>query len=169
MLFVHHNTKAGSNSRAGQNMSGSGQIHAWADFGIYAQEKDERSNRLTFSAETKYTGTESMTFEMSGLDEDPQEWRPRYVLKDEDAISTGISVDFSEVKENLKGNKVSMHDQAHQLREMRLTKCRDLMLEDSNAVRISRELGVSIATTNKYIKQIRDEGGDDAVPEDLNY
>jgi hypothetical protein len=168
MLFVHHNTKAGSNSRAGQNMSGSGQIHAWADFGIYAQEKDERSNRLTFSAETKYTGTESMTFEMAGLDEDPQEWRPRYVLKDEDAISTGISVDFSTSGDGPKKGQERNQQRAKEKAE-RMNECREILSHSPQAspLDISRRLGVSVKTITGYLKTMRAEDTDVADIDDL--
>lgn len=73
MCFVHHNTKNQGNERAGQNMTGSGQIHAWADFGIYIRNKTE-DNVITFSHETKYTGTQELSYKLEGLEEDP----PRY-------------------------------------------------------------------------------------------
>lgn len=96
MLFVHHNTKAGGNSRAGQNMAGSGQIHAWADMGIYITDKTN-DNKITFDLETKFTQTNRLTYHLSGLDNDPKEWLPREVLKDESAGS-GREVDLSTVR-----------------------------------------------------------------------
>ncbi|QOP64430.1 DNA primase/helicase [Gordonia phage Orla] len=76
MLIVHHMTKAGSNERAGQNMAGSGQIHAWADFGVYVTNKEERTGTatLTFNHETKYTGTNTYKFTVDGLDN--KVWNP---------------------------------------------------------------------------------------------
>ncbi|QCW22063.1 RecA-like DNA recombinase [Gordonia phage Yakult] len=76
MLIVHHMTKAGSNERAGQNMAGSGQIHAWADFGLYVTNKDEKTGTvtLTFNHETKYTGTNTHKFSVDGLDD--KRWNP---------------------------------------------------------------------------------------------
>ena len=77
-VFVHHNTKAQANGRAAQNMAGSGQIHAWADFGIYVTEKREKGNavELDFTHETKYTGTNELTFRVGDLPDkwDPEEW-----------------------------------------------------------------------------------------------
>lgn len=78
IAFVHHNTKAQSNARAAQNMAGSGQVHAWADFGIYITEKREGFDfvEVDFTHETKYTGTTELRFRMEGLKEgkwDPEE------------------------------------------------------------------------------------------------
>jgi len=75
IAFVHHNTKAQSNSRAAQNMAGSGQIHAWADFGIYITEKREGYDfvEVDFTHETKYTGTRELRFRIEGL---PDKWDP---------------------------------------------------------------------------------------------
>lgn len=75
IAFVHHNTKAQTNTRAAQNMAGSGQIHAWADFGIYITEKRESFDfvEVDFTHETKYTGTRELRFRMEGL---PERWVP---------------------------------------------------------------------------------------------
>ncbi len=75
VIFVHHNTKAQSNPRAAQNMAGSGQIHAWADFGIYITDKREGFDwvEVDFTHETKYTGTRELRFKMEGL---PERWDP---------------------------------------------------------------------------------------------
>lgn len=77
MLIVHHMTKSAVSDRAGQNMAGSGQIHAWADFGFYITKKEEKTGTatITFNHETKYTGTNVMKFTVEGIDEgrwDPQ-------------------------------------------------------------------------------------------------
>jgi len=58
-------------------MAGSGQIHAWADFGFYITKKEEKTGTatVTFSHETKYTGTNVMRFVVEGIDDgrwDPQ-------------------------------------------------------------------------------------------------
>jgi hypothetical protein len=79
IAFVHHNTKSQSNERAGQNMAGSGQFHAWADFGLYVTHKDEsKPGRaiLSITHETKYTGSAQLKFAIDGLPDvwDPQEW-----------------------------------------------------------------------------------------------
>jgi AAA domain/RepB DNA-primase from phage plasmid len=81
MCFVHHNTKAQSNARAAQNMAGSGQVHAWADFGIYITEKNEGFDfvEVDFTHETKYTGTRELRFRMEGL---PERWDPEERLKE---------------------------------------------------------------------------------------
>lgn len=92
MLFVHHMRKSAGSDRAGQNMSGSGQIHAWADMGVYCIEKTN-DNKLTFDIETKYTATRRLTYHLDGLDNDPQEWIPREVLRDE-AAGSGRSEDI---------------------------------------------------------------------------
>lgn len=75
IAFVHHNTKSQSNDRAAQNMAGSGQIHAWADFGIYITQKTE-DNIIAFTHETKYTGTTQLKFKIEGLEEEPQRYDP---------------------------------------------------------------------------------------------
>jgi hypothetical protein len=75
MLFVHHNTKSQSNERAGQNMAGSGQVHAWADFGIYIRMKSD-DNIIAFNHETKYTGTIELKYKIEGLEEEPQRYDP---------------------------------------------------------------------------------------------
>lgn len=75
MCFVHHNTKSQGNDRAGQNMTGSGQIHAWADFGMYVKMKND-DNVITFDHETKYTGTTELSYKIEGLEEDPQRYDP---------------------------------------------------------------------------------------------
>ena len=81
ITFVHHNTKAQSNQRAAQNMAGSGQIHAWADFGIYITEKREGMDHVEvdFTHETKYTGTRELCFRMEGL---PDKWDPEERLRE---------------------------------------------------------------------------------------
>lgn len=75
IAFVHHNTKSQGNERAAQNMAGSGQIHAWADFGLYITQKTE-DNIIAFTHETKYTGTNNLKFKLEGLEEDPQRYEP---------------------------------------------------------------------------------------------
>lgn len=75
IIFVHHNTKSQGYERAAQNMAGSGQIHAWADFGLYVQQKTE-DNIIAFTHETKYTGTNQLKFKLEGLEEDPQRYDP---------------------------------------------------------------------------------------------
>lgn len=75
MCFVHHNTKSQGNERAGQNMAGSGQIHAWADFGLYVHQKTD-DNIISFTHETKYTGTNHLKYKIEGLEEDPQRYEP---------------------------------------------------------------------------------------------
>lgn len=81
IVFVHHNTKAQSNQRAAQNMAGSGQIHAWADFGIYITEKREMIDmvEVDLTHETKYTGTRELCFRMEGL---PDRWSPDEQLRE---------------------------------------------------------------------------------------
>ncbi len=80
IAFVHHNTKAQGNQRAAQNMAGSGQIHAWADFGLYITEKREGFDfvEIDVTHETKYTGTREMCFKMTGL---PDRWEPEEFVK----------------------------------------------------------------------------------------
>ena len=100
MIFVHHNTKSQGNERAGQNMAGSGQIHAWADFGIYVKDKKEFPNHvdLTFDHETKYTGTNTMTFRVTGL---PERWDIEEFVKSEPVKKNGdgsLEIDMSRVR-----------------------------------------------------------------------
>lgn len=81
IIFVHHNTKAQSNQRAAQNMAGSGQIHAWADFGLYITEKREAFDfvEVDLTHETKYTGTRELCFRIRGL---PDTWDPEEYVKE---------------------------------------------------------------------------------------
>lgn len=77
MLIVHHMTKSAVSDRAGQNMAGSGQIHAWADYGFYITKKEEKTGTatVTYNHETKYTETQLLRFTVEGIDEgrwDPQ-------------------------------------------------------------------------------------------------
>lgn len=76
MLIVHHMTKSAVSDRAGQNMAGSGQIHAWADYGFYITNKEEKTGTATISLnhETKYTGTTQMKFTVTGIDDG--QWDP---------------------------------------------------------------------------------------------
>ena len=80
IVFVHHNTKSQSNQRAAQNMAGSGQIHAWADFGLYITEKREAFDfvEVDMTHETKYTGTRELCFRIRGL---PDVWEPEEFVK----------------------------------------------------------------------------------------
>ncbi|QFG05130.1 RecA-like DNA recombinase [Gordonia phage Dre3] len=85
VLIVHHMTKSAVSERAGQNMAGSGQIHAWADFLVAVNKKEERlgTTTITFDHETKYTGTNTMRFMVEGLDEG--RWLPTMVRGDDQA------------------------------------------------------------------------------------
>ncbi|AZS06616.1 RecA-like DNA recombinase [Mycobacterium phage JacoRen57] len=76
IMFVHHNTKSQSNERAAQNVAGSGQVHAWADFSLIITEKREGFDHVEvdLTHETKYTGTRELTFRMTGLNEG--KWLP---------------------------------------------------------------------------------------------
>ncbi|UDL15223.1 RecA-like DNA recombinase [Gordonia phage Pons] len=82
VLIVHHMTKSAVSDRAGQNMAGSGQIHAWADFGLYVTNKDEKAGTVTvtFNHETKYTGTRVLKYVVDGLSADPPVWNPELQL-----------------------------------------------------------------------------------------
>lgn len=64
MLIVHHMVKSSISERAGQNMAGSGQVHAWTDFGFYIKDKQEKAGAVTLvlDHETKYTSTQTFTF-----------------------------------------------------------------------------------------------------------
>ena len=89
IAFVHHNTKAQVNQRAAQNMAGSGQIHAWADFGMYITQKVEYGESMVevdFTHETKYTGTRELTFRMDGL---PEVWDPQEFVKEAKQTTPG--------------------------------------------------------------------------------
>lgn len=143
MLFVHHNTKAGSNARAGQNMAGSGQIHAWADWGIYVTEKIEANNRLTMAIETKYTGTTVVAYEIRGL---PDAYEPTPVVSDRDMMEAG-RVPMATGK--------TMHEQAHERRTNNITRVVQLRNQGYDDQQIKTDLGVSQRTLNGYLKEIR--------------
>lgn len=82
MSIIHHMRKDQTGSaRAGQNMAGSGQIHAWADWGLYVKEKDEKLGMLLIDHETKYTGTNAMKFLVNEL---PERWAPLYQHTEDD-------------------------------------------------------------------------------------
>jgi hypothetical protein len=76
LVFVHHNTKAGAYVRAGQNMAGSGQLHAWADFGLYIQEVKPHPGGATvlLESENKFGTSASLKFQIDGLDRGT--WNP---------------------------------------------------------------------------------------------
>lgn len=80
VLIVHHMTKAMGSERAGQNMAGSGQIHAWADYGLYVINKDEKTHTVKFAHETKYTGSVVREFRIEGITE--EQWHPVEVITD---------------------------------------------------------------------------------------
>lgn len=64
VVIIHHNKKSSANGRAAANMVGSGQIHAWADCGMYVTDKVEGATgnvTLTFDVETKYGPTVTKT------------------------------------------------------------------------------------------------------------
>ena len=157
MLFVHHMTKASDNERAGQNMSGSGQIHAWADFGIYARNKDDQ-NRLTFQHETKYTGTVNQTFWLKGLDDEPKRWEPEEVLMTDRAATQGsivhtdgtIDVDLSDEPSGKKLPK--MHEQKREAKIRNQARARELADAGKDLDFISRAVGVSVRTVKGYLK-----------------
>ncbi|UVK59626.1 DNA primase/helicase [Gordonia phage Survivors] len=88
ILIVHHMTKSAVSDRAGQNMAGSGQIHAWADYGVYVTNKEERTGTatITFNHETKYTGSNTMKFTVDGLDD--KRWSPTMVRGEDQAHTT---------------------------------------------------------------------------------
>ena len=72
MLIVHHNKKTsqpGSAANAAANMSGSVQIHAWTEFGIYITEKKDIAVKgvsdLRFIVETKHTITKYHKFRIA--------------------------------------------------------------------------------------------------------
>lgn len=105
IMFVHHNTKAQSNERAAQNMAGTGQIHAWADFGIYITEKREAFDwvEVDFTHETKYTGTRDLRFKMEGL---PDKWVPEEQLRNDHTAKKAKRGKGDEVSEDdLTGSK----------------------------------------------------------------
>ncbi|QCW22390.1 RecA-like DNA recombinase [Gordonia phage Agatha] len=89
MLIVHHMTKSNVSDRAGQNMAGSGQIHAWADYGFYITKKEEKTGTatVTFNHETKYTGTNVMKFTVEGIDDG--QWDPQVQDADTGAEVSG--------------------------------------------------------------------------------
>lgn len=110
MMFVNHMNKSSTHERAGQNMSGSNQVHAWTDFLIAIVNKDEK-NVVDIKTETKYTGSRTLRYKLDGLDNDPKEWLVDEQYADDHAMTSGaaitgerdddglIEVDFSEVKE----------------------------------------------------------------------
>ncbi|WEV84098.1 RecA-like DNA recombinase [Mycobacterium phage Muddy] len=104
LVFVHHNTKAQANGRAAQNMAGSGQIHAWADFGIYVTEKRENGPtiELDFTHETKYTGTNELTFRVAGL---PDRWDPEEYVKSTPSKGRKYTDDDELTEDDLAGHK----------------------------------------------------------------
>lgn len=171
MLFVHHNTKSSASERSGQNMSGSGQIHAWADMGFYAREKTN-DNKLTFDIETKYTGTHRLTYHLDGLDNDPKEWLPREVLQDE-AAGSGVVVDLhtarapkyatrtaeerAAAREARKGKGLSMHAQKQLEGEDNKAAVFTLCTRGKRKQTIMNETGLSAPTVTKYMAMYRDE------------
>lgn len=84
MILIHHNRKSSDSTRAGQNMSGSGQIHAWGDCGIYITDKKEsklhNTTDIHFEVETKYTSSMKMTYRVEWGEEGL--WNINYIIPD---------------------------------------------------------------------------------------
>lgn len=66
ITFVHHNTKGAQNKRGAMNMAGSGQIHAWADWGLYFRERE--GSNLELEVETKSGSNRVFHVRIPGLD-----------------------------------------------------------------------------------------------------
>lgn len=140
MAIVHHNTKGGTNARAGQNMSGSGQIHAWADWGIYVTEKKEHNNQITMAVETKYTGTVTLSYEIQGL---PDEYRPTPVVTD------------AELAGAVRDALPAMHQQKREQKANNINLLIQRRKEGVGDRAIRAELAVSTQTFNGYLREIR--------------
>lgn len=85
MCFIHHNTKSQGNDRAGQNMAGSGQLHAWTDFLIAIKNKEEdpknKTIKLKLDIETKHTMSRTdLVYLIDGL---PGVWDPTPYVTEE--------------------------------------------------------------------------------------
>lgn len=160
ILFVNHMNKAQTHQRAGQNMSGSNQVHAWTDFLISVINKDER-NVIDMETETKYTGTRRLSYMLGGLDNDPQEWLVEERLPDEHAITSNvqitgepdadglIEVDFSEVKEETKGAKTRRLQKQRKNKAIHRFENHPAMVN----AQIAAEVGCSQDTIRKYRKE----------------
>jgi AAA domain/RepB DNA-primase N-terminal domain len=77
MVVVHHMKKDMKSARAGQNVAGSQQIHAWADAGMYFNEKPAAGADITFDLETKSTSTETLSYRIEGMD--VGRFEPQYI------------------------------------------------------------------------------------------
>lgn len=154
ILLVHHNTKSGDNSRAGQNMAGSGQIHAWTDFGIFAKEKNNK-NELVFEVETKYSGTKIVSVAYEGLDDG--KFEPRLILTDEQAITGNTIV--------IEGNNFkAANDAMKERKQKKIQRLSNYLEEHPLATRAEMrehlmENGktVSNSTLNNYLKELDKE------------
>ena len=158
MLFVNHMNKDGKHERAGQNMSGSNQVHAWTDF-LLAVFKDEGfTNNVKIKTETKYTGSAGMTFKINGLDNDPKEWLIDEVLTEDNAITANkidatpnddgtYEVDFSETRETKPRKGSPQH-------ELAVRKKGAIHRHDKgwSIDRIAKDMGLSVDTIRRYLK-----------------
>jgi hypothetical protein len=106
IVLVHHNTKGGQNNRGAMNMAGSGQIHAWADCGIYVHSRE--GNELKVEIETKFGANRTTHISLDSLNVEQGErplWLPREVLKEESGTGEVTRADMGRGNRTPTGKK----------------------------------------------------------------
>lgn len=165
MIFVHHNTKGGQNNRGAMNMSGSGQIHAWADCGIYVHERN--GNELKIEIENKHGAnrTTHLSLDSMDLDKTPDGrslWLPREVVKEESGTGTVTAADIANAttprgKRGAGTGKISMQQQKKldgEANRQKVQDCLDAGMTSTSS--IAMKTGMSASTVARHLKALRD-------------
>lgn len=177
VIIVHHNTKGQGNERAAQNMSGSGQIHAWANWGMYIQERI--GNSVRFELERKSGASKTLAYAIDGLIETDIEdietdggtreaWFPRGITlhngrlprpthRAEPQDDRGQRDPKTGEKREPKRNEVNEKRAAEALKlRQKIREIKEADPKRSNRS-IATHLGVSPGTVTDHLKKIREE------------
>ena len=165
MVLVHHNTKGGQAQRGAMNMAGSGQIHAWADCGMYVHNRE--GNELKVELETKFGANRTTHISLASLDLEHDEeigrplWLPREIIKEEDGtgLHTGPARDSGRGRRRangeLRGNETRKDRTAAVTERVRAFKVEH---PDASVRTIAAALEMSVGSVSNHLRKIRDEG-----------
>lgn len=162
MILVHHNTKGGQNNRGAMNMAGSGQIHAWADCGIYVHSRE--GNELKVEIETKFGPNRTTHLSLESLEETDEGrglWLPREVVKTEEdmGVSSGrTNKGMRDPKTGQKRDKTPQYVKDKQeAKALRLEKLKELVADGTTShTELAQLLNVSKDTIRRDMKTLRD-------------
>lgn len=161
MILVHHNTKGGQNNRGAMNMAGSGQIHAWADCGIYVHSRE--GNELKVEIETKFGPNRTTHLSLESLEETDEGrglWLPREVVKVQEEMGVDSGRGSRDPKTGKKRGAPAFIAQGQETKAANLQKMKELMADGTTDYgEIAQILGVSRRTVSSvYMKDLRNEG-----------